>query len=94
MLNKKSLFFFFAAHKMLPHSYRFWQRLALPICFGSLHRLLFVRLIVIPGNIPQLGLDWFMMAKNSGKTGGRYDRNRAAATFYVGCGSDLKLGYY
>lgn len=48
---------------MLPHSYRFWQQPALPICFGSLHRLVFVRLIVIPGNIPQLGLDWFMMAK-------------------------------
>lgn len=24
---------------------------------------------------------------------GRYDRNCAAATFYVGCGSDLMLGY-
>lgn len=78
---------------MLLRSYRFWQWLTLPICFGSLHRLLFVRLIVIPGNIPQLGLDWFMMAKNSGKMG-RSDRNRAAAAFYVRCGSDLKLGYY
>lgn len=87
------MFFLFTVYKMLLHSYRFWQQCALPICFGSLHRLLFVRLIVIPGNIPQLGLDWFMMAKNSGKTG-RYDRNRAAATFYVRCGSDLKLDYY
>lgn len=42
---------------MLLRSYRFWQLLALPICFGSLHRFLFVRLIVIPGNVPQLGLD-------------------------------------
>lgn len=66
LLNKNV---FVTVHKMLLHSYRFWQQLALPICFGSLHGLLFVHLIVIPGNIPQLGLDWFMMAKNSGKTG-------------------------
>lgn len=76
-------------HKMLLHSYRFWQLLILPICFGSLHRLLFVHLIVIPGEHSPA---WFRLVHDAGKQV-RYDRNQAAATFYVRCGSDLKLGY-
>lgn len=47
---------FYSLH-MLLLNYRFWQLFTLAICFGSLNRLLFVHLIVIPGNIPQLGLD-------------------------------------
>lgn len=74
---------------MLLHSYRFWQLLTLPICFGSLHRLLFVHLIVIPGEHSPA---WFRLVHDAGKQV-RYDRNQAAATFYVRCGSDLKLGY-
>lgn len=84
-----SLFLHGCIHKMLLHSYRFWQLLTLPICFGSLHRLLFVHLIVIPGEHSPA---WFRLVHDAGKQV-RYDRNQAAATFYVRCGSDLKLGY-
>lgn len=94
-VNAQSLFLFISLflhgciHKMLLHSYRFWQLLTLPICFGSLHRLLFVHLIVIPGEHSPA---WFRLVHDAGKQV-RYDRNQAAATFYVRCGSDLKLGY-
>ena len=83
---------------MLLHCYGCWQRLGFPICLGSLHRLLFVHLIDIPGNIPQLGLDWFMMAKKKRKTKWWKMGKDMIVTgpwphFHVSCGSDLIMLY-